>query len=64
MHNNAHSIVAVGLRVDLSSYKSFTDMILALNESVHHCRCNGHFPFTTVADEVSHIEHSILYIYQ
>lgn len=55
-------ILAVGLRVDLSTYKTFTEMMLALHDSLHHCRCNGHFPFTTVADEVS-LTQTYMYIH-
>ena len=43
----------VGLRVNLSSCELFTDLMLQLWKHLHGARCHAHFPFATIADEVS-----------
>ena len=42
----------VGLRVNLSSSETFADLVVALGRSLQLARQHGHFPFTTVAEEV------------
>ena len=51
MHNNNYT--DVGIRVNLSSSKTFIDLVLALGRTLQLARKHGHFPFGTVAEEVS-----------
>ena len=45
--------VDVGLRVNLSSSETFADLVVALGRSLQSARQHSHFPFATVAEEVS-----------
>ena len=45
--------IVVGLRVNLSSCELFTDLMLQLWRNLHGARCHAHYPFATIADEVS-----------
>ena len=42
----------VAIRVNLSSSETFADLVVALGKSLMSARNHGHFPFSTVADEV------------
>ena len=43
----------VGLRVNLSSSETFADLLVALGKTLQSARNHCHFPFSTVAEEVS-----------
>lgn len=42
----------VAIRVNLSSSETFADLVVALGKSLMSARNHGHFPFSTIADEV------------
>ena len=42
----------VAIRVNLSSSETFADLVVALGKSLMSAHNHGHFPFSTVADEV------------
>ena len=44
----------VAIRVNLSSSETFADLVVSLGKSLMSARNHGHFPFSTVADEVHH----------
>ncbi len=43
----------VGLRVNLSSCPTFADLAISLWKTLQLARNHGHFPFSTIAEEVS-----------
>ena len=59
--------IDVGLRVNLSSSETFADLVVALGKTLQSARNHSHFPFSTVAEEVSillqraHVPHTVLF---
>ena len=45
--------IDVGLRVNLSSSETFADLVVALGKTLQSARNHSHFPFSTIAEEVS-----------
>ena len=43
-----------GIRVNLSSCETFADLVVSLENSLRSARNHCHYPFGTVAEEVSH----------
>ena len=44
--------IGVGIRVNLSSCPTFADLVVALGKTLQLARNHGHFPFSTIAEEV------------
>ena len=42
----------VGIRVNMSSCRTFVDLVLSLGKNLQLARKHGHLPFGNVADEV------------